>query len=337
MLLRYVAPEKGPARSIDHLGWVLSHPDLSSSAKVLYGLLWRSSADTGKSTVAISSADLATRIGVARNRVSHLIAELRKNAIVKTREQGGGLPLEFTLLAVVLSACLGQPDTSLTLSISGYLDPVLTERDSSSAGVTENANAERLASVENQSLGFPTPLPAREYLYSTSATGAQARELTADEVVLLQKLISHEVHEPVARRRVELFPGRVAMQLESLPFRSNITDKAAFLVAAIDRNLPPAKRAVKYREEQARRAAEKPQISREEQRVIDLQAQRATDAMIDALPFDVRYTIEQRAEQFVATGIFSRLGPNVKRDLRRAKIVEFAREYVCPLQQPVTA
>lgn len=345
MLSRSVASKKVPARSVNHLGWVLSHPNLSSTSKVLYALLWNRLNEIGGRTIAVPSSELAQMLGISADRVSRVAGELRDTELISTRQQGGGRPLEFTLLSIVglvaaVAASHGVHAVAEGAAGSVYFTTFdadsSAERDAQIGG-GENAGAAASSPVENPPLGFPTPFPAREYLNSTSATGAPARELTADEVVLLQKLIDHGVHEPVARRRVELLPGRVAMQLESLPFRSNVTDKAAFLVAAIDRNLPPAKRAVKYREEQARRAAEKPKISPEEQRVIKVQAERATEAMIAALPFDVRYVIEQRAKQFVETGVFARLPATAKRDLERYKIVQFAEEYVCPLQQPVAS
>ena len=286
---------------------------ISSSARLLYAILRTASGRDG--SVAIYARELADKLGCSESTVHRLNAELREHGFVDTRGQGTGKSLRYQLLGLLLAgaaAAVGQ-----SLSICGYSAAPADAGDSPA----ENNRSESPGLAKTPAPVSPDPSSSDLFKY-TQEPGA--RVFSAADVVLLEKLQEHGVSPDVAGDLVGEFPDRVAAQLVALQFRTHIRNVAGYLVRAIRSNYPIPQRlsAVRDREQQKPLPAK---LTAAEEREIDLQAQRATDAILASLPGDLLYRLELLADEHVSRGILSQLPPNTRREIRRAKLVELAK------------
>ena len=278
--------------------------------------------------------ELAERLGVSEKTVQGLNAELRRHGAIETRGQGTGKPLRYLMLGFTIAAAASSAlaQASSVLLISGYSPESRSEGPGPRKTTTQSLLGVRNLAVRIVAGFFPHPLPTREYLNNTHAS---REALSPDECVLLEKLKRHGVAAGVAEDLVRKFPDRIEPQLLALRFRSNIRGVAPFVVKAIaeDYPMPVRQQAIRDRVDAAPPVVE-PKLTREEKMHLDADAQRATDAMLAALPAEIKYLIGLRVEEHLASGIWARLNAETKRKIRRAKQVSLAEEFLLTGEVP---
>jgi hypothetical protein len=281
-------------------------------------------------TISIFARDLAAQIGCGETSIQRFNAELRDHGLIETRGQGTGKPLRYVMLgigAIAAAASSAVALTGPTLLISGYFDSGLSASPEgsnfvgSACGDTSNSRGQQNAALP------PDPYPTREYLNNTH----DAREaLPAELCVLFEKLKALKVSPNVARQLVDDFPKRTELQLHALKFRSGIRSQGAYIIRAIRDDIPIPQKLLAMRErDESPRPIAQPKLTREERLHLELEAHRATDAMLESLPNEIRYQLRIHADLVVSRPPFSseKFPAETRRRIHRAKMVELAEEY----------
>jgi hypothetical protein len=180
------APKKGPAKSVNYFRQVLSRPDLSSTAKVLFTLLCDAAMAARSNTIAVPASEIAPDLGVAPDRVSVLAAELRAAGIISTR-QPGRKPLEYTILVDISSL---DPYYLICGPYAELFTWIVENRDPSDSGPVKTE-------VQSDVALPPDPHPAREY-YIAPPPPPEITAIEADELVVVQKLTQHGITAAIA-------------------------------------------------------------------------------------------------------------------------------------------